>query len=70
MAAQSQLKALQGTNNTWFCGAYMGMAFHEDGVVSAMRVAAGLRASVPWLDQSVIAFPKHKTPMRSWVSGE
>ncbi len=63
VAAQSRLNGLQGTNNTWFCGAYTGHGFHEDGVVSAMRVAAGLRVSVPWLDQSVIAFPKHKTPM-------
>ncbi len=28
-----------GVNRTHFCGAYWGWGFHEDGVVSALRVA-------------------------------
>ncbi len=67
MAAQSQLKALQGVNNTWFCGAYMGHGFHEDGLVSAMNVASGLKAPIPWLDQTMIAWPKQKVPRASEV---
>ena len=31
----------------WYCGAYWRNGFHEDGVVSAMRVAAALGAGVP-----------------------
>ena len=32
-----------GRNRTHFCGAYWGWGFHEDGVVSALRVARALR---------------------------
>ena len=67
LAAQSQLKALQGVNNTWFCGAYMGHGFHEDGLVSAMNVAAGLKAPIPWLDQTIVAWPKQKMPLATEV---
>ncbi len=49
VAAQEKLKALQGVRNTWFCGAYMRHGFHEDGLVSAMDVAAELGATAPWL---------------------
>ena len=67
LAAQLQIKALQGANNTWFCGAYMGHGFHEDGLVSAMNVAAGLKASIPWLDQTTIAWPKQNMPLANNV---
>jgi hypothetical protein len=50
MAAQSALKKMQGERNTWFCGAHMGHGFHEDGLVSAMRVAEALGAPAPWTD--------------------
>lgn len=30
---------LNGKNRTWYCGAYWGYGFHEDGVASALRVA-------------------------------
>ena len=29
---------IDGRNRTHFCGAYWGWGFHEDGVVSALRV--------------------------------
>jgi predicted NAD/FAD-binding protein len=35
------------TGRTHFCGAYWGWGFHEDGVVSALRVARELGARVP-----------------------
>ncbi|MFT6791741.1 MAG: putative NAD/FAD-binding protein, partial [Cellvibrionaceae bacterium] len=28
-----------GVNRTWFCGAYWGNGFHEDGLNSALRIA-------------------------------
>jgi predicted NAD/FAD-binding protein len=39
MAAQRCVEEISGHNRTHFCGAYWGWGFHEDGVVSALRVA-------------------------------
>lgn len=39
IAAQQRWSELAGAQNTYFCGAYWGNGFHEDGVVSALRVA-------------------------------
>jgi len=36
--AQSQKNLICGANNTYFCGAYWGNGFHEDGVNSALDV--------------------------------
>ncbi len=38
--SQKQLRSINGTHNTWFCGAYMRYGFHEDAVVSAHDVAS------------------------------
>ncbi|WP_425045998.1 NAD(P)/FAD-dependent oxidoreductase [Primorskyibacter sp. S87] len=38
LKAQSQVRAMQGRNNTWFAGAYNRHGFHEDGIASAMRI--------------------------------
>ena len=49
MHAQERLWALQGRNRTWFCGAYFGAGFHEDGLQSGLAVAeelGGVRR--PW----------------------
>ena len=37
MAAQQRQKEINGTNRTYFCGAYWRYGFHEDGVVSALN---------------------------------
>ncbi|MEW4453239.1 FAD-dependent oxidoreductase [Bremerella sp. JC817] len=39
-AAQQRLPEIQGKRNTYFCGAWCGYGFHEDGVKSALAVAA------------------------------
>lgn len=39
IAAQQRWSDINGTNNTWFCGAYWANGFHEDGVKSAVRIA-------------------------------
>ncbi len=40
--AQRQLWSLQGQQNTWFCGAYFGSGFHEDGLQAGLAVAEAL----------------------------
>lgn len=39
VALQPAVAELDGRNRTWYCGAYWGYGFHEDGVVSGLRVA-------------------------------
>ena len=48
LAAQKELPQIQGTNNLWFCGAWGGHGFHEDGLVSGLKVARALGAVLPW----------------------
>jgi uncharacterized protein len=36
--AQARVDEISGRNRTHFCGAYWGWGFHEDGVVSALRI--------------------------------
>lgn len=42
VAAQQRWSEINGVNNSWFCGAYWRNGFHEDGVVSALRVVNGI----------------------------
>ena len=39
VAAQKKQERLNGQNRTYFCGAYWGYGFHEDGVKSALAVS-------------------------------
>ncbi|MDR6820819.1 putative NAD/FAD-binding protein [Neorhizobium sp. 2083] len=40
--AQQEIWSLQGVRNTWFCGAYFGSGFHEDGIQAGLAVAEDL----------------------------
>lgn len=42
LAAQEHLWTLQGARRSWFCGAYFGSGFHEDGLQSGLAVAEAL----------------------------
>jgi predicted NAD/FAD-binding protein len=42
MQAQGDLWTLQGQRRTWFCGAYFGSGFHEDGLQAGLAVAEAL----------------------------
>ena len=44
MAAVEELRGLNGTKATWFCGAWMHNGFHEDGFRSALDVVRGMDA--------------------------
>lgn len=46
--AQSRLAFIQGLNRTWFCGAWAGFGFHEDGLKSALRVVRDFGVAPPW----------------------
>jgi len=49
LAAQEKLWQLQGQRRTWFCGAYFGSGFHEDGLQSGLAVAEELGGRKrPW----------------------
>jgi len=53
IAAQGALPSLQGDRNTWFCGAWTGYGFHEDGIASAVSVARGFGVSPPWVEAAL-----------------
>jgi uncharacterized protein len=42
LSAQQRLTELQGVNHTYFCGAWTGYGFHEDGLKSGLAVAREL----------------------------
>lgn len=48
--AQSKLKNIQGINGIWYCGAWTGYGFHEDGLGSGLAVARALGSTIPWED--------------------
>lgn len=49
--AQRLLGALQGQGGVWYCGAYFGSGFHEDGLKSGLAAAEALGGvQRPWSD--------------------
>ena len=48
MQAQQRLAAIQGRDRIWFCGAWCGYGFHEDGLRSAVEVASSMGHPIPW----------------------
>ncbi|WP_295488602.1 FAD-dependent oxidoreductase [Accumulibacter sp.] len=59
IAAQRRLSAISGAFGVWFCGAWNGYGFHEDGLKSALRVANALACHAPWqgVDEAAVAGP-------------
>lgn len=46
-AAQARKEEISGVRRTWYCGAYWGWGFHEDGVNSGIDVCRRLGVSFP-----------------------
>ncbi|MBK5927426.1 NAD(P)/FAD-dependent oxidoreductase [Rhodobaculum claviforme] len=42
LQGQAEIRSLNGTRNTWFCGAWMRSGFHEDGFASAVDVVTAM----------------------------
>lgn len=42
IAAQQRWSEIAGSKRTWYCGAYWGSGFHEDGVVSGLNAVASI----------------------------
>lgn len=63
MAAQARLWSLQGDGGVWFCGAYFGAGFHEDGLQAGLAVAEALGGvRRPWNvpdESGRIMLPRH-----------
>lgn len=49
LAARERLDEIQGKHHVWFCGAWTGHGFHEDGLVSGLSVARTLGCEAPWV---------------------
>ncbi|ARC87418.1 NAD(P)/FAD-dependent oxidoreductase [Rhodovulum sp. MB263] len=47
LEAQQAVRRMNGTNRTWFCGAWMRNGFHEDGLASAVDVAEAMLGGRP-----------------------
>lgn len=46
--AQNELPLIQGQGGVYFAGAWSRYGFHEDGILSAVKVAGLMGTSVPW----------------------
>jgi predicted NAD/FAD-binding protein len=44
LAAQARVRAANGTDGTWFCGAWLRHGFHEDGLATGLEVAEAILA--------------------------
>lgn len=47
--AQKKIESIQGLDNMYFAGAWTRYGFHEDGLLSAVKVAEKFNISAPWI---------------------
>ncbi len=52
VAAQQELRTIQGRSHVWFCGAWTRYGFHEDGLSSGLAVVRALQAR--WHAQAAV----------------
>ena len=67
VAAQVALPSIQGVDRIWFAGAWTRYGFHEDGLLSGIRVAEALGSVLPWGDEldatRTLVLPGARVPM-------
>nr|CAD1840897.1 unnamed protein product [Ananas comosus var. bracteatus] len=56
--ASLELNQIQGKRGIWFCGAYQGYGFHEDGLKAGLAAAYGLLGK----ECALLENPKHMVP--------
>lgn len=61
IAAQRRLGIINGRRGVWFCGAWNGYGFHEDGLKSALRVANAMSCHAPW-QNAAASSPAQRLP--------
>ena len=67
IAAQRLLWNLQGVRRTWYCGAYFGHGFHEDGLQAGLAVAEQLGGLArPW----TLAEPNNRIHCHAPTAGQ
>lgn len=62
-AAVRSLERIQGRQNVWLAGAWLGSGFHEDGLKSGLRPALSLGGEVEWNPVGVEPVVRSDTPM-------
>ena len=53
ICSSKKISLIQGRNNIWYCGAYLGYGFHEDGIRSGIDVA-NYNAKISWNKLSLL----------------
>lgn len=48
IAAQQALEQIQGRGHIWYCGAWCGYGFHEDGLKAGLAAAEAIGCDIPW----------------------
>lgn len=68
--AQVRLGEIQGADRVWFCGAYAGHGFHEDGLQAGLTVAEALGSPAPWAHRISPVSPaaRHAAPLHAAVA--
>ena len=68
--AQARLGEIQGADRIWFCGAFAGHGFHEDGLQAGLTVAEALGSPAPWANRIRPVSPaaRHAAPRRRPVA--
>lgn len=70
VASQRDVASIQGANSTYFCGAWMGYGFHEDGFRSGLEVAMVVsKTPVPWIHKIFEHYNVHFSNKKNDVKG-